>query len=153
MLFCSFTKVMALVIIAWIANLYDCVSGLHVCLDSFTDGLWQRAKLNIACKKHGHFDTCLTFAVDCMYLHSVCLCQEQCVQEGEWPKQELTVLQWADWAIPVYSLQMSHGKRDVNSAAGWAKFSSVPVLRLQKDIWTCSWIFIYQYGHIDELCH
>lgn len=91
----------------------------------------------------------------CCGLHvlTFCLCQEQCVQEGEWPKQELTVLQWADWAIPVYSLQMSHGKRDVNSAAGWAKFSSVPVLRLQKDIWTCSWIFIYQYGHIDELCH
>lgn len=41
---------MAVGLTARIANPYDYVSGLHVCLDSFTDGLWQGAKLNTACK-------------------------------------------------------------------------------------------------------
>lgn len=50
------------------ANSYDYVSGLHVCVVSFTDKFWQKAKLNIPRKKKGHFDTCLIFAVDCILL-------------------------------------------------------------------------------------
>lgn len=58
---------MAVGLTARIANPYDYVSGLHVCLDSFTDGLWQGAKLNTACKNTVILIR-LIFAVDCMLL-------------------------------------------------------------------------------------
>lgn len=96
---------------------------------------------------------CLIFAVDCMLLKFCLFVPGTMCIGGRLAKTGVNSATVSRLAIPVYNLQMSHGTRHMNSAGYWAKCSSVPVLGLQVDIWTCSPVFIHQYGHIDELCH
>lgn len=111
------------------------------------------SKVEYCMQKHGRFDMCLIFAVDCMLLKFCLFVPGTMCIGGRLAKTGVNSATVSRLAIPVYNLQMSHGTRHTNSAGYWAKCSSVPVLGLQVDIWTCSPVFIHQYGHIDKLCH
>lgn len=123
----------------WTALLMDSGREQSWILHAKTWSFWYT--LNICCRL-------------ARYWRSVCLCQEQCVQEGDWPKQELSVLQWADCTLERPKLQKSHWKRDMKSAGCWVvKCSSVPVLgcrRLCLDMLLC--FYWYVDGNTDELC-